>query len=88
MRNLRTFSGSAATAKKLAAELGVNQATVRRAAEFAKAVDKVKEVAPEAADKILAGAELAHTEATPIGLSSGQKETKAGPPAVRLRQGL
>lgn len=43
------------TAEKIASFAGVGQATVRRAAEFAKAVDKVKEVAPKAVDKILAG---------------------------------
>jgi len=43
------------TAEKIASLAGVGQATVRRAAEFAKAVDEVKEVSPEAAEKILTG---------------------------------
>lgn len=61
--NLKQFSsaqiehsekeGSAATAKKIAAELGVGQATVRRAAEFAKAVDAIRERAPDVAERIL-----------------------------------
>jgi N6-adenosine-specific RNA methylase IME4/truncated hemoglobin YjbI len=65
MQNLKQFSsgqivhsereGTAATAKAIAAVAGVNEKTVRRAAEFAKAVDKVKEVSPEAAEKILKG---------------------------------
>jgi ParB-like chromosome segregation protein Spo0J len=41
------------TAEKIAAEFGVGQATVRRAAEFAKAVDAIREKAPAAAEKIL-----------------------------------
>jgi len=48
-------TGSAATAKKIATEFGVTQATVRRAADFAKAVDAVREANPEAAAKILQG---------------------------------
>jgi len=43
------------TAEKIASLAGVGQATVRRAAEFAKDVDAIKEVAPEAAEKILKG---------------------------------
>lgn len=41
------------TAEKIASEYGVNEKTVRRAAEFAKAVDAVREKAPAAAEKIL-----------------------------------
>jgi len=44
-----------APAKAIATVAGVNEKTVRRAAEFAKAVDAVKEVSPEAAEKILKG---------------------------------
>jgi len=41
------------TAEKIAAEFGVGQATVRRAAEFAKAVDTIQQKTPEVAEKIL-----------------------------------
>lgn len=43
------------TAEKMASVAGVNEKTVRRAAEFAKAVDRVKEIVPEAAEKIMSG---------------------------------
>ncbi len=49
------FIGSHATAKTIAESAGVSERSVRNAAAFAQAVDKVKEVAPEAADKILKG---------------------------------
>lgn len=43
------------TSKQIATIAGVGEKTVRRAAEFAKAVDKVKDISPEAAEKILKG---------------------------------
>jgi len=52
---LSTFHGSAATAKEIAQQSGINEKTVRRAADFAIAIDKVKELDPEAAGKILQG---------------------------------
>lgn len=53
--NLSTYSGSAATAREIAAQSNTNEKTVRRAAEFTKAVDEVRKVDPEAADRILSG---------------------------------
>jgi len=50
-----TFSGSAATSRAIGALHGVSERTVRNAAEFAKAVDSVAEIKPEAAERILAG---------------------------------
>lgn len=47
--------GSNATAKEIAKQAGVGEKTVRRAADFAVAVDKVKKIDPEAAGKILQG---------------------------------
>lgn len=41
--------GSAATAEKIASEFGVTQATVRRAAEFARAFESLENISPEAA---------------------------------------
>lgn len=43
------------TAEKIAHELGVGNGTVLRAGEFAKGVDALREVNPEAADKVLSG---------------------------------
>jgi len=53
--NLSTSSGSAATAKAIAKSAGVNEKTIRRSAEFSKAVDAVKQISPEAAERILKG---------------------------------
>jgi SAM-dependent methyltransferase len=50
-----TFSGSAATSKYVASLHGVTDRTVRNAAEFAKAVDALAEIEPEAAARIVAG---------------------------------
>ena len=55
VENFTTFSGSAATSRTLGALHGVSERTVRNAAEFAKAVDSVAEIKPEAAQRILAG---------------------------------
>ncbi|MGB9886692.1 MAG: DNA methyltransferase [Moorellales bacterium] len=53
--NLASFSGHNATAKAIAATAGVNEKTVRRAAEFAKAVEHLEKVSPEAAKVVLEG---------------------------------
>lgn len=45
--------GAPVSAKKQGEEEGIGQATVRRNAQFAKGVDKVRKVAPDAVDKIL-----------------------------------
>jgi SAM-dependent methyltransferase len=50
-----TFSGSAATSKYVASLHGVTDRTVRNAAEFAKAVDALAEIEPEAAARVVAG---------------------------------
>lgn len=46
---------SGRTVMQIAKELGVGQKTVERAEKFAKGIDKIAEVSPEAAGKILAG---------------------------------
>ena len=53
--NLSTSLGSAATAKEIAKQAGVGQATIRRAADFTKAMDKIKEMSPKAVEIILSG---------------------------------
>jgi len=53
--NLTPFSGSHATAKALAAQLGIGEKTVRRAAKFADAVEALQEISPQAAQKVLQG---------------------------------
>jgi hypothetical protein len=50
-----TFSGVAATSRYVASLHGVNERTVRNAAEFAKAVDALAEVEPKAAEAVLLG---------------------------------
>ncbi len=50
-----TPSGSHATAKEIAEQAGVSEKTIRRAADFTVAIDKLKEVDSEAAGKILEG---------------------------------
>jgi|GEM_PF-1659993 len=47
--------GINATAKAIASESDVSEKTIRNAADFAKAVDKINEISPEAANKILNG---------------------------------
>ena len=47
--------GINATAKEIAKQSGVNEKTVRRAADFAVAVDKVKEIDSEVANQVLRG---------------------------------
>jgi hypothetical protein len=50
-----TLSGSAATARALAEQLGVSERTVRNAEKFADAVEALQEVSPEAAERVLRG---------------------------------
>jgi len=52
---LSAFSGRSATAQYVASLHGVNEKTVRRAAEFAEVVDALAEIEPEAAARVLAG---------------------------------
>jgi len=52
---LPSFSGHNATSRQLGEIFGVDEKTVRRAAKFAKAVDAIAEIAPEAANTILLG---------------------------------
>ena len=53
--NLSTRSGSAATAKVIAEQIGVNEKTVRRAEKFADAVEALQEISPQAAERVLRG---------------------------------
>jgi len=53
--NLSTREGSAATARAIAEQVGVGQATVRRAEKFAEAVEALQEVSPQAAERVLRG---------------------------------
>jgi hypothetical protein len=53
--NFSPWSGSHATSRYVASLYGVSYRTVQNAAEFAKAVDAIAEVAPEAANAILLG---------------------------------
>jgi hypothetical protein len=53
--NLSTREGSAATARAIAEQVGVGQATVRRAEKFADAVEALQEVSLQAAERILRG---------------------------------
>lgn len=48
-------SGPNSTAKAIAAEIGVGVNSVKRAGEFAKGVEVIREESPEAAEKILQG---------------------------------
>lgn len=50
---MSSFSGHDATAKEIAAELGINERTVRRAAEFTRTLELVQEKASGVAEKIL-----------------------------------
>ena len=53
--NFSAFSGHDATSRQLGAIFGVSYRTVRNAAEFAKAVDALAEIEPEAAARVLTG---------------------------------
>jgi 16S rRNA G966 N2-methylase RsmD len=47
--------GSHATAKAIAEQVGVGQATIRRAEKFTDAVEALQEVSPQAAERVLRG---------------------------------
>jgi DNA-directed RNA polymerase specialized sigma subunit len=47
---LTSFSGSDATAKEVAEEVGVSEVTVRRAGKFAEAVAALERISPKAAE--------------------------------------
>jgi len=53
--NLTPFSGSHATARQLGDVFGLGEKTVRRAGDFAKAIDALAEVEPKAAEAVLLG---------------------------------
>jgi len=53
--NLTPFSGSQATAKKIAQITGVSPITVLRAHRFGKVVEALQEVSPQAAERVLRG---------------------------------
>jgi hypothetical protein len=53
--NLSTLEGSAATARAIAEQVGVGQATVRRAEKFAEAVEALQKISPQAAERVLRG---------------------------------
>jgi len=53
--NLSTRRGSAATARAVAEQLGVGQATVRRAEKFADTVEELQQISPQAAERVLRG---------------------------------
>jgi hypothetical protein len=53
--NLSTRSGSAATAKAIAKQIGVSEKTVRNSEKFADAVETLQEISPQAAERVLRG---------------------------------
>jgi hypothetical protein len=53
--NLKSRSGSDATAKVIAKQVGVGATTVWRAEKFADAVEALQEVSPQAAERVLRG---------------------------------
>jgi hypothetical protein len=52
---LSTLSGSAATAKAIAEQIGVSEKTVRNAEKFTEAVETLQEISPQAAERVLRG---------------------------------
>jgi hypothetical protein len=50
-----TFSGSAATARAIAKQIGVSEKTVRNSEKFADAVETLQEISPQAAERVLRG---------------------------------
>ena len=52
---LSTRSGSAATARAIAKQIGVNEKTVRRAEKFADVMETLQQVSPQAAERVLRG---------------------------------
>lgn len=65
------------THAEIAKEVGVGRSTVQRADMFAKGIDKIREVAPEVADKVLSGESTATRTAV-------QELSKAEPEAVKV----
>jgi len=53
--NFAPFSGSHATARAVAEQVGVNEKTVRNAAKFTEAVEALQQVSPKAAEVVLRG---------------------------------
>jgi len=53
--NFAPFSGSHATARAVAEQVGVNEKTVRNAAKFTEAVEALQQVSPKAAEAVLRG---------------------------------
>jgi predicted transcriptional regulator len=52
---LSTLEGSAATARAIAEQVGVGQATVRRVEKFADAVETLQQISSQAAERVLRG---------------------------------
>jgi hypothetical protein len=52
---LTSLSGSDATARALAKQIGVGEKTIRRAEKFTDAVEMLREVSPQAAERVLRG---------------------------------
>jgi hypothetical protein len=52
---LTTFTGHAATARALAKQIGVGEKTIRRAEKFTDAVEMLREVSPQAVERVLRG---------------------------------
>ena len=50
-----SFSGSNATARAIAEQLGVSEKTVRNAEKFADAVGALQKISPQAAERVLRG---------------------------------
>ena len=55
MDKLSTLRGSAATARAIAKQIGVNEKTVRRSAQFYEAYEALQQVSPKAAEAVLRG---------------------------------
>jgi len=53
--NFTPFSGSHATARAIAEQLGVSEKTVRNSEKFADAVETLQEISPQAAERVLRG---------------------------------
>jgi hypothetical protein len=52
---LSTRSGSAATTRAIAKQIGVNEKTVRNSEKFAEAVEALQKISPQAAERVLRG---------------------------------
>jgi hypothetical protein len=85
---LSTRSGSAATAKVIAEQIGVNEKTVRRAEKFADAVETLQEISPQAAERVLRGevrdAFVANSQTPPL----SRQGWRAGSAAGYLKEAL